>query len=129
LTIGDLRGMINLCIPYNAIERIGGKLSANSWISYGRRQPTADSIQQISQRVCTSLVELNVRLAQTHISAGELVGLKIGDIITTEKDIHNPLIVSVEGIPKFKAGPGAFKGRKAIVIQDTIKNPSEALGE
>jgi flagellar motor switch protein FliM len=129
LTIGDLRGMINLCIPYNAIERIGGKLSANSWISYGRRQPTADSIQQISQRVCTSLVELNVRLAQTHISAGELVGLKVGDIITTEKDIHNPLIVSVEGIPKFKAGPGAFKGRKAIVIQDTIKNPSEALGE
>jgi flagellar motor switch protein FliM len=129
LTIGDLRGMINLCIPYNAIERIGGKLSANSWISYGRRQPTAESIQQISSRVCTSLVELNVRLAQTHINTGDLIGLKVGDIITTEKDVHNPLIVSVEGIPKFRANAGAFKGRKAIVIHDTIKNPTDALGE
>ena len=40
LTIGDLRGMMNLCIPYNSIERIGGKLSANSWIAYGKRQST-----------------------------------------------------------------------------------------
>jgi flagellar motor switch protein FliM len=129
LTVGDLRGMINLCIPYNAIERIGGKLSANSWIAYGRRQPTPESIDQISRKVCTSLVELNVRLAQTHINTGELVGLKVGDIITTEKDIHSPLVVSIEGIPKFRAGAGAFKGRKAIVIQDTIKNPTEALRE
>jgi flagellar motor switch protein FliM len=129
LTIGDLRGMINLCIPYNAIERIGGKLSANSWISYGRRQPTKDSIEQISKTVCTSLVEMDVRLAQTHINTGELIGLKVGDIITTDKDIHSSLIVSVEGIPKFRANAGAFKGRKAIVIQDTIRDPTEALGE
>lgn len=129
LTIGDLRGMINLCIPYNSIERIGGKLSANSWISYGRRQATPESIQQISEKVCTSLVEMNVRLAQTHISTGDLIGLKVGDIITTEKDVHSPLIVSVEGIPKFHAHPGAFKGRKAIVVHDAIKNPNDALGE
>ena len=70
-----------------------------------------------------------MRLAQTHINTGELIGLKVGDIITTEKDIHSPLIVSVEGIPKFSAHAGAFKGRKAIVIHDTIKNPTEALGE
>ena len=30
-------GMMNLCIPYNSIERIGGKLSANSWV--GLRPP------------------------------------------------------------------------------------------
>jgi flagellar motor switch protein FliM len=129
LTIGDLRGMINLCIPYNSIERIGGKLSANSWVSYGKRQATPESIQQISRKVYTSLVDVHVRLAQTAINTGELIGLKVGDIITTEKDVHHPLVVSVEGIPKFFANAGAYKGRKAIVIHDTIKNPSEALGE
>ena len=77
--------------------------------------------------MCTSLVELNVRLAQTQITTGELIGLRVGDIITTEKDIHSPLLVSVEGIPKFRASPGAFKGHKAILITDTIKNPTEAL--
>jgi len=129
LTIGELRGMMNLCIPYNAIERIGGKLSANSWSAYGRRQATPESIQRIRSTVCTSLVELKVWLAHTRINTGELVSLRVGDIITTEKDIRSPLVVSVEGIPKFRARPGALKGHKAVLIDSPIENPVEALGQ
>jgi len=124
ITLGDIRGMMNLCIPYNSIERIGGKLTANTWSSYGRRQATPESIRQISNTVCTSLVELNVRLAETRIGTGELVGLRVGDVITTQKDIRSPLIVSVAGLPKFHARPGAFKGHKAICIEDVIETPA-----
>jgi len=129
LTIGDIRGMMNLCIPYNSIERIGAKLSANSWSAYGRRQATPESIQQITNALCASLVELRVRLARTQISAGELVGLRVGDIITTQKDVHSPLVVSVEGIPKFHARPGAYKGHKAVLVESAIDNPTAAVGE
>jgi len=129
LTLGDIRGMMNLCVPYNSIERIGGKLTSNTWSAYGRRQATPESIQQISSTVCTSLVELNVRLAQTRIGTGELIGLRVGDVITTQKGIHSPLVVSVEGLPKFHARPGAFKGHKAICIEDTIESPAEAVGD
>lgn len=129
LAIGDLRGMMNLCVPYNSIERIGGKLSANSWSAYGRRQATPESMKQIGDAVCTSLVELRIRLAQTRISTGELVGLRVGDIITTQKDVQSPMVVSVEGVPKFRARAGAFKGHKAICIESAIENPVEALGE
>ena len=127
ITIGDLRGMMNLCIPYNSIERIGGKLSANTWVTYGHRQSTPESVEQISRTVCTSQVELNVRLSHTRITASELLSLRVGDIITTAKDIHSPLVVSLEGIPKFHASPGAFKGHKAILIADAIKDSSKAL--
>jgi flagellar motor switch protein FliM len=129
LTIGELRGMMNLCIPYNTIERISGKLSANSWVSYGRRPATPETMAQISQALCTSQVELRVRLAQSRLSTSELIGLRIGDIITTEKDVHHPVIVSVEGIPKFQAKPGCFKGRKAVMILDPMKTPTAANGE
>ncbi len=129
LTLGDIRGMMNLCIPYNSIERIGGKLSANSWSAYGRKQSTPESIEQISSTVCTSLVELQVRLAQTTISTGELLGLRVGDVITTQKDVRSPLVVSVEGMPKYRARPGAFRGFKAILIDDTIENPNDAVGD
>ncbi len=129
LTIGDLRGMMNLCIPYNSIERIGGQLSANSWVAYGRRQATSETIQQISRAACASRVQLHVRLAQTRIGTGELISLRVGDIITTPKDVHSPLVVSVEGIPKFRARPGAFKGHKAVLIDGVIENPAEALGQ
>jgi len=129
LTIGEIRGMMNLCVPYNAIERIGSRLTANSWISYGRREPSAESVKRVSRAVCTSRVELAARLAHTRISAGELIGLRVGDVITTEKDVHSPLIISVEGVPKFRAKPGALKGHKAILIDGPIQSAAEALGE
>ncbi len=129
LMIGDLRGMMNLCIPYNSIERIGGKLSANSWVSYGRKSASPETIKQISETLCSSPVGVSVRLAQTKIGTGELMGLSVGDIVTTQKDIHQPVIVSVEGVPKFRAKVGAFKGHKAIQIESTIENPVDALGE
>ncbi len=128
LTLGELRGMLNLCIPYNSIERISGRLSANSWSAYGRRQSSPESMEKVRHAVCTSLVELSVHLAQTRISTAELVRLRVGDIITTEKDIHSPLVVAVEGVPKFRARPGALKGHKAVCIEDAVDNPTEALG-
>ncbi len=129
ITIGDVRGMVNLCIPYNSIERIGGRLTANSWVSYARREPSSENIEQISRTLRGSLVELSVLLASTRVTTGELVGLRVGDIITTDKDVHSPLLVKVEGVPKFRASPGAFKGHKAIRIETTINDPIEAIGD
>ncbi len=129
LSIGELRGMMKLCIPGNSIERIGGKLSAGNWVSYGRKNVSQETIRQISQTICNSPVGVQVRLAQTRIGTGELMSLRVGDIITTQKDVHQSVIVSVEGVPKFRAKLGVFKGRKAIMIQNAIENPLDALGE
>ena len=120
LTIGDVRGMMNLCIPFNSIERIGDKLSANTWVSYGETEPDEESMRQIGQQLNGSLVEVVVRLAKTSISTRDLIGLQVGDVITTNKDIHSPLAVSVEGLDKFVAKPGEFKGHKAIRIDGTV---------
>jgi flagellar motor switch protein FliM len=124
LTVGDVRGMMNLCIPYNSIERISGKLSTNNWVSYGRKQATPQSIEQLSQNLHGSLVELVVMLAETRITTKDLIGLKVGDIIATEKDCHSALSVSVEGVTKLRAQPGALKGRKAICIESRIESAS-----
>ena len=123
LTIGELRGMMNLCIPYNTIERISGKLSANSWIAYGRRQATPESVEQIGRALHSSLVEVNVQLARTRISTGELIGLRVGDIITTDHDVHRPLLVTVEDHAKFHARAGAYTGHAAICIEEHLKTP------
>ena len=120
LTLSEIRGMLNFCIPFNSIERIGNKLSANSWITYGRRNATPESRQQIGRNIKGALVELVAELADTRISTGDLIGLRVGDIITTEKDMNDPLVIQVEGVTKFRAHPGAFKGRKAIQIDHTI---------
>jgi flagellar motor switch protein FliM len=116
LTLGDARGMMNLCIPFNATERISTRLSSNTWVSYGKKTATSESIQRISSRLNAAVVEVVVDLAETSISTADLIGLRVGDIIATEKDVDRPLVVSVEGRPKFHAQPGAFKGRKAFQV-------------
>jgi flagellar motor switch protein FliM len=123
LTLGEARGMMNLCIPFNAIERISTRLLSNSWVSYGKRSATPEMIERISGRLSRSQVELVVELADTTISTSDLIGLRVGDIIATEKDVQRPLVVSVEGRPKFHAQPGAFKGHKAIQVVGPIAGP------
>jgi len=125
----EVRGIINLCIPYNAIERISGKLASNSWVTYGRRQATPQSIEKISKSIRNMCVELKVKLGQTKISMSELMQLRVGDLICTEKNVASPLLVSVEGIPKYWAKPGAYKGYTAVQIEDIITDPTGIIAQ
>jgi len=125
LTLGDSRGTMSLCIPFNSIERIGSKLSSNSWVTYRSRESTQQTVAQVSQRLDASLVEIVVTLAETKIPTADLLGLRVGDVITTEKDARDRLDVSVQGVAKFLARPGAYKGHKAFRVEDTIARPPD----
>jgi flagellar motor switch protein FliM len=116
LTIGETRGMMNFCIPFNSIETISNKLTSNSWSTVSKRPSSPDAVRKISGQLTGAVVEVIVELAQTRISTADLIGLRVGDIITTEKDIRDPLSIIVEGRPKFVASAGAYKGRKAIQV-------------
>ena len=126
LTIGDVRGMTNLCLPFNSIERISGKLTANSWVAYERKPASPESIKLLSERLSESVVEMVVQLAETKVTTGDLIGLRVGDIITTEKDIHAPMVVTIEGHSKFLGHPGAYKGHKAIQVESPVEPPPSA---
>lgn len=128
LTLGDVRGMMNLCIPFNAIERFSSKLTSNSWVGYSRGGATSHTIETISNRLDGSRVELVVTLAESSIKTADLIGLRVGDIITTDHDSEKSLRVAVEGVTKFLAKPGAYKGQKAIEVEDKVEPRGLDLG-
>mgnify|MGYP000361133022 CR=1 FL=1 len=123
LTIGQLRGMVNLCIPYNAIERISSRLTANTWQTYGKRTATEVTRNRITRQIRRSPLDVTVTLAESRITTSELIGLRVGDVITTDHDVRQALEVIVEGRLKYKARPGAVKGRKAIRIDEVLPVP------
>ena len=129
LSIGEVRGMVSLCIPYNSIERISSKLTANSWVSHGRQQTSPQDAEQIARAINSSLVELRVQLAKTRITTDELIGLRVGDLITTQHDMRAPLVAMVEGVPKFHVSPGAYKGQTAICVEETLDDPPAGAGD
>jgi flagellar motor switch protein FliM len=128
LVLGDNRGMMNLCIPVHSLERINGKMTPHAWTTPGAPGASRQTIDLIGNRLDGVRAELVVTLADTTIRTEDLMGLRVGDIITTDKDIHDPLSVSVQGAGKFTARPGAHKGHKAIQVVENPSSPSPSDG-
>ena len=125
LVVAKSRGTINLCIPFNTIERIGNKLTSNIWKGYALSKSDTRTVSHLESLIDRSVVDVVVELVQTDIRAVDLLHLQVGDIITTDKDCHSPLEVSVAGVHKFQARPGSFKGRKAVEIIAAIDPKSD----
>lgn len=123
--LGKNRGMLNLCIPFNTIENYNSKLSRNGWVGYGKGKPTPQTRGKITRNVDAAPVDIVVTLARSKIRTIDLLDLSIGDIITTEKEVREPLELAVQDVPKFHAKAGAFKGKKAVRIESTIEVPKE----
>jgi len=123
----EVRGAITLCIPYNSYERISSKLSSG-WTGYtSKKMATPQTIKSISKDIRNMKAEVKVKLAESKMKVHEFINLRVGDVICTQKRATSPLLVSVEGIPKYWASPGQFKGYTAIHIEDNIEDPTELI--
>ena len=123
VTLGEVRGMIHFCVPFNSIERISNKLTANSWFNFHSKSPSSATQEKISQQLSEATVQVVVELARSTIRTADLIGLRVGDIITTDQDCHGVLPVVVEGVRKFFAQPGVVKGRKAFQVDSVVAVP------
>ena len=61
-------------------------------------------------------MDLHAVLARTTITLSELLKLRRGDVLTTEKSVSSPVGVQLEGQTKFRGSIGLFRGKKAIRI-------------
>jgi flagellar motor switch protein FliM len=125
LSIGNIRGMANLCIPFNTIERVGSKLTSNSWVGYASTRVNPETKGKLLSRLDGSTADVIVTLARSTIKTTDLFDLEVGDIISTEKDVHHPLEVEIADRIKFHASAGSYKGRKAIQIEQILNAADE----
>src|SRR5262249_17739459 len=117
----EARGVMTCSVPRSAIDRFGEQIA--SAVEMPR---TAGDARKTSNGSKIATVEMVTELAHMRIPASEVAGLRLGDIITTETGVHSPLVVAVDGVPKFRARPGAHKGRKAVSIETRIGPPDSA---
>ena len=127
IIMGDVRGIMNLCIPFNTIEPLTGKLSSDTWSTYSKRSVDMRQKLNLEAGMSQAGVEMTVNLAQTTLKAREVTNLAVGDVIVTEKDKYEGLEVVVEGRPMFLAFPGVLKGHKAIRMGKTIARPQDVV--
>jgi flagellar motor switch protein FliM len=118
ITLGQYRGAMNLCIPAASLEPIHQQLLGSSpndaVFGSGFESP------HFLHPNRSAAVELVAQLAETKLAAADLANLQIGDIIATDHETGTPIIVTLNGTPKFRAHLGAYKGRKAVRIEGPL---------
>ncbi len=114
--LGNRAGSMSLCIPYNTIEPVVDRLSAQTWAV----PPQSDDTDRFGQRLTRELggarMQLEATLAETSMTVSELMQLEPGDVIMTGKAQDQPVVLSVEGRPKFYASIGQHRGARALRV-------------
>jgi len=121
LKMGNRAGTMNLCIPFNVIEPIMEALSAQSWFSNSRTNKSKDATQALSKALTRAPLQATAILAETTMSLRDLVFLAPGDVIVTEKEATEPIVLCVEGEKKFIGKVGQFKGQRAMQVTREIQ--------
>ena len=127
IKLGRRAGTMSLCLPYQAIEPMMGRVQQQSWMaSAGRRSAAGEGAgERLGEGLAAAPVELRATLARTTLTLGELMGLKAGDVITTDKPATGDVAVSLGGRGKFAGKLGQFRGNKAVRITRVLPPPPE----
>jgi len=106
---------------------LAGKLSSDTWASYSRRASDPHQERKLAVGISQAKVELIVELANTHLTAGDIANLAVGDVILTEQGEGAGLTVSIENRPMYRGEAGLFKGHKAVRVTRIIEKPHIAV--
>lgn len=118
LQIGKLSAQIILCSPFAALDSLRGRLRG------GLRGETLGVDETwkkyLEQRICEVKVGVSCTLGRSWITGRELLRMKVDDVIPMEQRPDDPVIVRVEGVPKFTGYLGAFRQNKAIRVEGKL---------
>jgi flagellar motor switch protein FliM len=116
-------GRLIFCLPYSTLEPIRSKL-------YAGCQPERLAVDQSwRRRIVHQLenleVEMSVEFGSAEIHLRSLLGLQVGDIIRLDQDCDQPLVVRVEGVPKFTGLARVVRQKKAVEIVTRLHSQTE----
>ena len=125
IVIGESSGMINICIPHVVLEPIVPNLSVRYWMQTNKKEPTPEQSIILEKRLKQADLPLTTELGKGAMSVEDFLYLQVGDVISLDRKIDDPLIVKVGGIPKFTAQPGHLRNRMAVQIIDILNGGDE----
>ncbi len=116
IKMGNRAGSMSLCIPFNVIEPVIHNLTSQGWLSFKRSQKFEEQTGSLSENIGDAKLKMRAYLGQTTIRVSELLDLEVGDILKTDKEASDELILHIEGKSKFAGKIGQFKGNRSLKI-------------
>ncbi|ARK22722.1 flagellar motor switch protein FliM [Sporosarcina sp. P26b] len=120
IMIGESSGMINICIPHVVLEPIIPNLSVQYWMQTNKKEPTPEQSIQLERRIKNAMLPVVADLGKGEISIHDFLHLQLGDVISLDTSIEEPLTIRIGEKPKFTAQPGKLRNRMAVQILEIL---------
>lgn len=121
MKIGDVEGMLNICLPFFTLEDVMDKLNTKYWFSTMQENHDEHYEEYIESMIRRVDIPIKAVLGKSTISVNDFLNLQVGDCIRLDARVDTDMNVYVGNIKKFTALPGTEKDSYAVQITSVIR--------
>ncbi len=121
IKIGEVEGLMNMCLPFFTLEDVMDKLNTKYW--YSTMQESHDEnyelyIESLIKKVDIPIIAV---LGRSTLYVNDFLNLQVGDCIRLDTKVDDEMDIYVGNIKKFTALPGTEKDSYAVRITSVIR--------
>jgi flagellar motor switch protein FliM len=120
IELGPAGGEMHFCLPYSMIEPIRDILSSplqGEVLGTDKRW-----VKLMTQQVQAAEVEIVADLAKTSMMIGDVLNMKVGDIVPL--NLEESIEAQVDGVPVMLCKYGMFNGQYALRVEKLLRSNS-----
>jgi flagellar motor switch protein FliM len=121
-------GLLSLCLPFPAVEKIMGHLSTQHLFSGQMAEDEEQPLHTdtILNNMNYAHMPISVLLGGCQLNMQQVMRLRAGDVLMLDRLSGSDMLVCINKKPKFFATPGGVHGHLAVCIKDPV-NEAEAV--
>lgn len=121
IKMGNVEGLMNICIPYTCVEDVIDKLNTKYWYSTLQIKDDKHYEDAIESIISRAQIPVRAVLGKSTISVNDFGNIQVGDVIRLNSKVDDELEVYVGNIKKFTALPGASSDAYAVRVTTIIR--------
>ncbi len=117
IEMGAVSGEMHFCFPYSMIEPIRDVLSSplqGEVLGADKRW-----VRLMTQQIQAAEVEMVADLAKTNTQLGQILNMKVGDVIPLSLD--ETVQAKIDGVPVMECKYGVFNGQYALRVEKLLR--------
>jgi flagellar motor switch protein FliM len=121
IKIGDVEGLMNICLPFITLEPVMDKLNTKFWYSSQKEKSGASYSDVVEALINHAKIPIKAVLGNSTLTVADFSQLQVGDIVRLDTKVDEELDVFVGDIKKFSALPGASGKDYAVRVTQIIR--------
>ncbi|BBF42977.1 flagellar motor switch protein FliM [Lachnospiraceae bacterium KM106-2] len=121
IKIGNVEGLMNICLPYACLEPVIDKLNTKYWYSTMKVKDQEVYQDAIEVAIAKAKIPIRAVLGRSSLSVNDFINMQPGDIIRLGAKMDDELDVFVGNVKKFKAVPGSTSDSYAVRVTKVLK--------